>query len=61
MGSLRGPTGPGGFADPRSGEQRLEQAGIETRSGVLEGGTIATNGPPPPMTLPPSSAAIVFP
>ena len=27
LGSLRGPTGPGGFADPRSGEQRLEQAG----------------------------------
>lgn len=30
-------------------------------SGVLEGGTMSTNGPPPPMTLPPAGAAIVFP
>jgi len=30
-------------------------------SGVLESGTLSTNGPPPPMSLAPGSAAIVFP
>ncbi|MGZ3508822.1 MAG: hypothetical protein ACXWNJ_10505 [Vulcanimicrobiaceae bacterium] len=30
-------------------------------SGILDNGTIATNGPPPPVTLPPGGSAIVFP
>jgi hypothetical protein len=30
-------------------------------SGVLDGGTMSTNGPPPPLTMGPMTAAIVFP
>jgi hypothetical protein len=30
-------------------------------NGVLDGGAAATNGPPPPVNLPASEAAIVFP
>jgi hypothetical protein len=30
-------------------------------SGVLDGGSVATNGPAPPLTLPGDEAAIVFP
>jgi len=30
-------------------------------SGVIDGGTISTNGPPPPLSMSPTSATIVFP
>lgn len=34
---------------------------VLTGGGVLDGGTIATNGPPPPTSLAPGTAEIVFP